>query len=152
MVLHKVKTGKTGRCKAVLCSFYVLFLLKKLQLQLQAASPPDPHLGRCPLDPHWGTLLRPPGPHFSADFSILNSHACICLMVHVFCKCARLFQLWHMHACLALYPSIWTSSSWETTLPSFKVSCSLPVWLGFCLADLLAGQLCWLATVVSWMV
>ena len=57
----KLKTGKTGRCKAVLCSFYILFLLESFR-------------GLHPLTPTGG-ILQPPGPHFSADFSILNSHA-----------------------------------------------------------------------------
>ena len=66
--------------------FLHLIFVKKLQLQLQATLPPDPHQGRCPLDPHWGPSAapRPPGPHFSADFSILNCHACCvggCLLV-----------------------------------------------------------------------
>ena len=32
-VYTKLKTGKTGRCKAVLCSFYVLFLLKSFSFR-----------------------------------------------------------------------------------------------------------------------
>ena len=56
------------------CFMQFLRLIFVKKLQLQGSSPPGPHQGRCPLDPHWG-LLRPPGPHLSADFSILNSHA-----------------------------------------------------------------------------
>ena len=34
-VYTKLKTGKTGRCKTVLCSFYVLFLLKSFSFSFR---------------------------------------------------------------------------------------------------------------------
>ena len=66
---------KTGRCKAVLCSFYVLFLLKSFR----GLRPLTPTRGIAPWTPTGG-LLRAPGPRFSADFSIRNSHACNILL------------------------------------------------------------------------
>ena len=57
--------------------FLRLIFVKKLQLQLQG-------VGIAPWTPTGGRL-RPPGPHFSADFSILNSHAWVfCVFVHIF--------------------------------------------------------------------
>ena len=57
MVLHQVKNWKMQGC---FMQFLRLVFVKKLQLR--------------PLTPT-RSLLRPPDPHFSADFSILNSHA-----------------------------------------------------------------------------
>ena len=57
-----------------LCAVFTSCFCLKKKTSASGASPPDPHRGRCPLDPSGG-LLRPPGPYFSADFSILNSHA-----------------------------------------------------------------------------
>ena len=71
----KLKTGKTGRCKAVLCSFYVLSLLKSFTFSFRGIRLLTPTGGVPPWTPTGG-LLRPPGTYFSADFSILNSHAC----------------------------------------------------------------------------
>ena len=79
----KWSTEKKFRKKMQGCFMQFLLLIFVKKLQLQGASPPDPHLGHCPWTPTGGVapwtptggLLRPPGPHFSADFSILNSHA-----------------------------------------------------------------------------
>ena len=62
MVLHQVKNWQNWKMQGCFVQFLRLIFVKKLQLR--------------PLTPTGG-LLRPPDPHFSADFSILNSHACI---------------------------------------------------------------------------
>ena len=120
MVLHQVKNWQNWKLQGCFMQFLRLIFVKKLQ----GASLPDPHRGRCPLDPHWGLsaappgalppgpplggFLRPPGPHFSADFSILNSHVwyhmdlCSCsssrpawlvLLLHWQVQCLKFF-LW----------------------------------------------------------
>ena len=64
MFYTKLKTGKTGRCKAVLCSFLKsIFLLKSFRGLRVAPWTPT------------GDLLRPQAPAFQLTFSILNSHA-----------------------------------------------------------------------------
>ena len=70
----KRSAEKKFRKKMQGCFMQFLRLIFVKKLQLQGASPPDPHRVCCPWTPTEG-LLRPPGPHFSADFSILNSHA-----------------------------------------------------------------------------
>ena len=72
MVLHQVKHWQNWKMQGCFMQFLRLIFVKKLQLQ--GAKPPDPHQGCCPLDPHWGPSATP-RPQFSADFSILNSHA-----------------------------------------------------------------------------
>ena len=61
MVLHQVKNWQNWKMQGCFMQFLRLIFVKKLQL--------------CPLTPTRG-LLQPPDPHFSADFSLLNSHAC----------------------------------------------------------------------------
>ena len=72
MVLHQVKNWQNWKMQGCFMQFLGLIFVKKLQLQLHPLTPTG---GIAP----WtstGGLLRPPGPHFSADFSILSSHAC----------------------------------------------------------------------------
>ena len=72
MVLHQVKNWQNWKIQGCFMQFLRLIFVRKLQ----GASPSDPHWECCPLDPHWGSSAAP-SPHFSADFSILNSHACL---------------------------------------------------------------------------
>ena len=60
MVLHQVQNWQNWKMQGCFMQFLHLIFVKKLQLR--------------PLTPTRG-FLRPPDPHFSADFSILNSHA-----------------------------------------------------------------------------
>ena len=59
--MPKLKTGKTGRCKAVLCSCYVLFLLNSFSFSF----PLTPTGGVAPWTPHWGPSAVPRPPLFS---------------------------------------------------------------------------------------
>ena len=54
----------------------VLFLLESFR----GLCPVTPTRGVAPWTPTGG-LLQTPGPHFSADFSILNSHTCIIIII-----------------------------------------------------------------------
>ena len=72
MVLHQVKNWQNWKMQGCFMQFLRLIFVRKLQ----GALPPDPTRGVAPWIPTGG-LLWPPGPHFSADFSILNSRACI---------------------------------------------------------------------------
>ena len=60
MVLHQVKNRQNWKMQGCFMQFLRLIFVKKLQLQ--RASPPDLHQGRCPLGPHWrpSAASRPP--------------------------------------------------------------------------------------------
>ena len=59
VVLHQVKNWQNWKMQGCFMQFLRLVFVKKLQLQLQGVSPPDPHRGCCPLDPHWGPSAAP---------------------------------------------------------------------------------------------
>ena len=71
MVLHKVKHWQNWKVQGCFMQFLHLIFVKKLQ----GASPPLTPTGAVAPWTPTGGRRRPPGPHFSADFSILNSHA-----------------------------------------------------------------------------
>ena len=84
MVLHQVKNWQNWKMQGCFMQFLHLIFVKKLE----GASPRDPIWGVAPWTPTGG-LLQPPGPHFSADFSILNSHACEVFFCHLISHAVR---------------------------------------------------------------
>ena len=112
MVLHQVKNRQNWKMQGCLMQFLHLIFVKKLQLQ-RAIAPWTPT----------GGVLWPSGPHFSADVSILNSHACMywlavlrSLEFFEFSFVERFFHsvTWHFFSLLSI-PSTLLSSWFKCT-------------------------------------
>ena len=106
----KQSAEKKFRKKMQGCFMQFLHLIFVKKLQLQGALPPDPHWGCCPWTPTGG-LLRPPGPHFSADFSIFNSHACWYFLGSVVSFICQLYFFFSFFFFLSIFRLIQASAS-----------------------------------------